>query len=174
MKPELPSSAADSSADSPAAKPASPECCRWKDKFTPATGEDLLQGLGEHRAAAEQVRAALLSDPEVTEGVSWEGVAWRWCFVYSRPGDKTRAWAYLIPNPEGPRLCVPLAAGAVEQIRPRRLKKGTRDALSHGQVVNGVRWLTLALGGAGAGVGVVAAGMEEIEEILRAKRECGG
>lgn len=153
---------------------------RWRDKFTPATAEELLSDLGERRAGVDRVRSLLLGDAQVAENVSWQGVSWRWSLVYTRPGDATRAWAYVVPDPCGPRICVPLPEGATEQIRMRRLKKGAREAVLHGQVVAGVRWVMLEIGGGGGGgggaggAGAGGVGIDEIDEILRAKRECGG
>lgn len=149
---------------------------RWTDKFRPATADELLSDLGERRAGVERVRSLLLADRQVAEDVSWQGVSWRWSLVYTRPGDATRAWAYLVPDPDEPRICVPLPEDAVEQIRMRRLKKGAREAVLQAQMVAGVRWVTLEIGGGGGPGGAAASGVgvEEIEEVLRAKRECRG
>ncbi len=144
----------------------------WTDKFTPPTIEGLLADLGDHRSTVDEARALLLNDSQVREDVSWEGVAWRWSAVYTREGDATRAWAYLVPDPDCPRICVPLPSPAVQQIRQRRVKKGVRDAIAQAPTIDGVAWVTLALAAVSRpGSGLSAASLEEVAELLRVKRD---
>lgn len=113
----------------------------WDNRFETPTFE-LLQAhynkqMGSLLAAA---RERLLSFEGVSEDVSWQGLPWRWTLVYTLSGDPTRAWAYLIPDPESPQVSMPLTEAMIEALPMRRLKKHVRDGINGARKVAETRW----------------------------------
>lgn len=84
----------------------------------------------------------LLSFDGVEEHIEWHGVPWRWTLVYSCPADPTKAWAYLIPAPEKPKIVVPLTLDMIDSIPVHRLKKHVREGIRVGRNVADVCWAT--------------------------------
>lgn len=139
----------------------------WEDRFTTPTEESLLAdvvppGAGAMREVLEKLAA--LTGLERT--VAWQGVPWRWTIVFRRAGEEASltpppAFAYVIPHPVQPGVCVPLTAAVASTLPMKKLKKGIRDVLVHAPVVDGVHWASWELAGDGA---VEAADVVEIAE----------
>jgi hypothetical protein len=91
----------------------------------------------------EEARKQLGEMPGVSESLVWQGVPWRWTFVYAgEEASVGRAVAYLIPDPNRLQICVPLAQEHIEQMPLKRMKKSVRDGIVHARNVGGVWWPT--------------------------------
>ncbi len=126
----------------------------WQDRFRQPRVEELRNGYIEAPEAEEDAldprealklldtaRERLLAAPaDVVETVEWQGLPWRWAIVYAIEGDPTRALAYLVPDPAGPRLAVPLTSEMIDAMPLRRMKKHIRDGLTSGRRVGGTIW----------------------------------
>lgn len=125
----------------------------WANKFQRPTPEQLVsqcetKQLGQLVAAARQELAAMAG---VSEALSWEGVPWRWSFVYTL-AESVRATgsehaavqahplAYMIPDPQRPQVAVPMSGQLVEALPMRRLKRFVRDGIVHSRIVGEVYW----------------------------------
>jgi len=90
----------------------------------------------------EAVRTGLTELSGVRESIVWQGVPWRWTFIYRHEADSQRGLAYLIPQPEKPLLAIPLPAEVVAALQPRKLSRSIRDVIVHAPSVAGLRWAT--------------------------------
>lgn len=117
--------------------------CRspWEDRFRRPSADD-LRGHYTTRALAhlaETAREELASLPGVAESIEWQGVPWRWTWVYRSKGQ-AMPLAYLVPDPEHPQIAAPLSAAMVETIGLARLKRYARDGIAVSRQVAGVHW----------------------------------
>lgn len=139
----------------------------WEDRFTPPTEEALLAGVAPPGdAPLRELLERLAAMAGLERCVAWQGVPWRWTIVLRRVGEEASltpppAFAYLIPHPVQPGVCVPLPAAVAAALPMKKLKKGIRDVLSHAPVVDGVHWASWELAGDGC---VEAADVLEIAE----------
>jgi hypothetical protein len=120
-----------------------PERTAWENRFERPT----IAALSSHYqkqlgALFEGARERLLEFEGVTEGVSWQGLPWRWTVVYEVEGDPTPAWVYLVADPEGVVLCVPVNRDIIESMPMKRLKKHIRDGIYMGKQVQETVWST--------------------------------
>lgn len=112
----------------------------WDDRFHAPAADDLIVGIEKQwRAAAAHARAVLLRDSDVEERVAWQGV-WKWTLTYRHAVLPERAWAYVVPDPAKPRLCVPMSEAAVNALQIKKTPKFVRESLAFAAVVDGVRW----------------------------------
>jgi hypothetical protein len=115
----------------------------WENRFQEPSPEDLGSHYNKQvRNLIESARERLSGFEGVEEVVSWEGLPWRWTMKFRLPNDPTRAWAYLVPHPEGPQLAVPLTGEMIESLPLRRMKKHVRDGVAFGTRVDNVLWAT--------------------------------
>jgi hypothetical protein len=98
---------------------------------------------------------------DVTWRINWEGVPWRWCLRFEHPEDGEQPFAYLVPAPEGPELCVPLTSECVDSIPLRRLKRYGRDGIVKAKKVGSVRWPSWTIS--------AKTELEEMLEVLKRK-----
>jgi hypothetical protein len=116
---------------------------RWEDRFRTPTESDLLSGYAKPLGACvEAVRAGLAELSGVRESLTWQGVPWRWTFIYRHEADTQRGLAYLVPQPDKPLLAIPLPAEVVAALQPRKLSRSIRDVIVHAPSVAGLRWAT--------------------------------
>ena len=107
------------------------------------------------RAAAAAGRSVLVVDTEGQRGLPssfgidrltyeeqlvWEGLPWRWCLRYTKPNDPTRAFAFLVPNPEKPRLGIPFTGEMLQGMPLHRLKKYMKETIVASHDVGGMFW----------------------------------
>lgn len=123
-----------------------PERKAWENRFA----QPSLDALSEHypkqlATLFAHARDRLLEFDAIHETISWQGLPWRWCLVYSTDGDPTPAWTYLVPDPEGVTLCVPVNQDIVDSMPMKRLKKHIRDAIYMGKQVEQTIWATWQL-----------------------------
>lgn len=134
----------------------------WMDRFRTPSAEDLLNALSAERGAlVGQARQQLAALETVRESLSWVGLPWRWTFVYRRRGDQRRPIAYLVPNPEGPELAIPLADRMIADLGFRKLPRFVREGIIAAVYVNGVHWASWEL-----------ASQTVLDELLSLVRRC--
>jgi hypothetical protein len=119
--------------------------CMWSDKFHAPTVTQLREGYQKPLIPVfDAARDFLLGLHGVSESVAWHGVPWRWTLVYRCASEDrapvTRAFAYLIPDPNRLQVCVPLGREQVAALPMRRFKKNMRDSIVHARSVAGVSW----------------------------------
>ncbi|TVQ30593.1 MAG: hypothetical protein EA376_12070 [Phycisphaeraceae bacterium] len=113
----------------------------WEDRFNRPSLHDLREHYNSQMSRLlDQARERLLSFEGAQEEIAWEGVAWRWTFVYRLANDPTRAWAYLVPHPENPRLAIPMTTPMVEALPRRRLKKYITEGVATAKRVGDIHW----------------------------------
>lgn len=136
----------------------------WEDQFRVPTLDDLRghypKQLGN---LIEVARERLLQFNGVREEVSWQGLPWRWTLVYRCPQDPVRAWAYLVPDPEKPKLSLPLTDEQVQALPMRRLKKFVRDGVLCARKVDSVYWATWDI--------TNRAQLDEVLDLVRRKHQ---
>jgi hypothetical protein len=112
----------------------------WDDRFHAPAANDLIVGIDKQwRSAVTHARAVLLRDEDIREQIAWQGV-WKWTLTFRHAGVPERAWAYLIPDPAKPRLCVPMSEAAVDGLSVSKTPKFVRESLAFAPIVDGVRW----------------------------------
>lgn len=108
----------------------------WEDRFAQPTADELAGAVRpEGQALISTARRQL---EEFDEQVEWLGIPWRWSFVY-RTGEG-RPWAYLIPNPDGPALALPLPVESLSHINAKRLARFVKDGIMQASEVGATRW----------------------------------
>lgn len=112
----------------------------WTDRFRSPAAETLIDGLHrQHIPAFGLARARLAAMDGLREVIAWHGV-WNWTLEFHGPASGASASAYLIPDPDKPRLCVPIAEHRLATLSPKKYSKSIRDAILHAPAVNGDRW----------------------------------
>lgn len=119
----------------------------WTDRFTKPQVDELSahydSATGELFAHARRS----VSEPEaVEERLEWQGLPWRWTLVFERQGDPTRALAYLVPDPQTPKISIPLTAEMIQLLPLKRMKKTIRDGIEMANSINSVVWACWDLG----------------------------
>ncbi len=139
----------------------------WHDRFERPTLEQLRKSFNpDSRRLFDQARSILKDELELGERLDWLGLPWRWSCVYAdrnaEPGE-SRGFAYLIPDPAGLHLCVPLTARDIALLPVRKLKKPIRESLVHARNAAGVWWPSWELASPAA--------LDEVFELVRAKAD---
>jgi len=77
--------------------------------------------------------------PYLLKGLTIDRPDHVWCtdITYIR---LRRGWVYLVPDPSGPRLSIPMTEEMVERLPKTRLKKHVRDGIEHAKRIGDVRW----------------------------------
>lgn len=140
----------------------------WLDRFKQPTAAALLAELPAQKLGLfETVREKLPETTDAVETLGWHGIPWRWCFAYEvgkkRKGSDELPFAYLIPDPERPRLCLPLEGSVVATVKPRQISKTIREGIVYATRVADVFWTTWDLQS--------KAGLEDILSLVRFKHE---
>jgi len=113
----------------------------WEDRFRAPTWDELRGASNKQLAALlEHARERLLRLAGAREQLAWHGIPWRWSLAVRVPADPDRPIAFLVPQPNHPRLAVPLSNEVLASIVTARLAKPTREAIVHAPLVGGVRW----------------------------------
>ena len=113
----------------------------WVDVFARPSREALIGELTPEDATAfESVADSLNSRDGWKATLGWLGLPWRWAYIYSAGGSERPATAYLIPDPRGSRVCipVPIAGGAVLDMKA--LTKPVRTRLEQAAIIAGYIW----------------------------------
>ena len=114
----------------------------WENRFERPTIEALRgpynKQLGGYHDTA---RDFLLKFENIEETIDWHGLPWRWSSRFDIVGvTGDRGWVYLVPDPNGPRLSIPLTEEMVEKLPKTRLKKHVREGIDHAKCIGDVRW----------------------------------
>ncbi len=113
----------------------------WRNKFQRPDPDSLLASYEElERTLGQNLRTALRKVDGIEEELSWQGVPWRWTFVYRLEGDPTEAFAYLVPTDERPLLSLPLTVEMVESLAGDKIKRTLKSEIMHSRFVGGVYW----------------------------------
>lgn len=115
----------------------------WEDQFRQPQTDQLTSHYGKQLGNLfESARERLTEYDDISEVVEWHGVPWNWTCVYHSPDDPTRAYAYLVADPEAPKIAVPLTVEMVSRLPLKRMKKHIRDAIQTGRRVADTVWAT--------------------------------
>ncbi|MEO1128465.1 MAG: hypothetical protein AAFX05_02020 [Planctomycetota bacterium] len=118
----------------------------WEDKFNePSIDEVRSHYAKPERDLFDAARSRILEFPKVEESFGWLGLPWRWCFSYTLPGDPTRAWAYLVPDPASPRVAMPFTEDMLKAMPVHRFKRHLKDGLAAAVEVGGIFWATFEI-----------------------------
>lgn len=113
----------------------------WTDQFSEPEIPQLLNHLDRQtKLLLETAREMVAGRAGVDEQLAWHGLPWRWTLVYLHPEDPTRALAYLVPDPQAPKISVPLTPEMVQKLPLKRMKKLVRDGIELGNQINTVIW----------------------------------
>ncbi len=120
----------------------------WEDRFKTPSLEVLRQQYNRQMvnlldAALERLRGY----GELNEDLAWQGLPWRWTITFRSAHDNGRAWAYVVPDPEKPKIAMPLTAAMVHAMPLHRMKKHVRDGVLLSRLVDGIYWATWDLTG---------------------------
>jgi hypothetical protein len=111
----------------------------WADAFATPTLETLLGELDEaDRTAFEAVAEALGGRDGWAGELSWLGLPWRWALVFG--AREFPALAYVVPDPRGPRVCVPVPAVGDGAPEITKLTKPVRQVLERSAIIAGSVW----------------------------------
>ncbi len=112
----------------------------WADRFTRPASEILASGFAKlAQGAFDLARVRFMGVEGIREEVQWRGV-WNWTFGYFQADEAEPALAFLIPDPERPRICLPFPDALIGDLPARKLARTVRDVLAHSPVVDGLRW----------------------------------
>ncbi len=114
----------------------------WMDRFDEPSEQDLLEALpAEARVLTDLFRQGIDRLPDMSCTVEWQGLPWRWVLTYDAPGVRAdRAVAYLVPDPEAPRVAVPIDVEQVPRLLGPRSARTLREGVTHSSVVGDVVW----------------------------------
>ena len=113
----------------------------WDDKFNRPDLDELRELYPQPlRSLFDEARQRILDFGDATEDFGWEGLPWRWCLRYTMAGDPTRNFAYLVPNPEKPRIGVCFTREMLQSMPLHRLKKYMKEILVASHDVGGMFW----------------------------------
>lgn len=113
----------------------------WSNRFDQPSRETLLCELpSQSRKQFELARELLLANSAAYEQVEWLG-AWNWAIAIKLQRKCAIAYAYLIPDPARPRICIPTHEDSLRQ-KSARVRRVLIDALRLAPVVDNVRWAT--------------------------------
>ncbi len=117
----------------------------WPDRFREPTAESLIDFLHRQNLPSfNHARSKLLALEGIGESIAWQGV-WNWTLAFRATGQQGSACAYLIPDPDRPRICIPIAEHRLADLPARRLSKAVRESILHAPSVNGDRWPVWAI-----------------------------
>ncbi len=111
----------------------------WSDRFTVPTVASVVAAIPSPLRVVVEYARAQLHARDLVEEFIWQGV-WRWSFVYTHPDQPHAATAFIIPDPQSPRICIPLRAGSIFRLVARPLAGYIRDPIAAAQTIDGTRW----------------------------------
>ena len=101
----------------------------WVERWHEPTLEGLVGELKEHHRRAIEHLFGELESLSLEQRLRWYGPSWRWTVEYA-PGADAEAVCYIVPDPDGPRVHVPLPSNYVEKASKKKLNKYVREGLS--------------------------------------------
>lgn len=134
----------------------------WADRFSKPDLKQLHSHYDKPSTELFETARRSVAEPDAVEvRVAWQGLPWRWTLVFEHPNDPTRAFAYLVPDPQGVKISVPLTTDMVQRLPLRRMKKTTRDGIETGNRIEQVVWACWDVGSENQ--------LDEIMDIIRTK-----
>lgn len=128
-------------------RPLSSNRLPWADRFSkPEVGQLSAHYDGSTSALFDSARENVARQQAVEERLAWQGLPWRWTLVFEHPSDPTRAFAYLVPDPQSLKISVPLTPEMIQRLPLRRMKKTIRDGIETGNRINSVVWACWDIG----------------------------
>lgn len=113
----------------------------WEDKFREPTLDELRDAYPKPmRALFDDAHKRIIELCEPTEELVWEGHPWRWCLRFTIPNDPTHAFAWLVPNPEKPRIGACFTGEMLQAMPLHRMKKYMKEILVASHDVGGKFW----------------------------------
>jgi len=119
----------------------------WSDRFGAPDLAALVAGVPDQIEDGEgpgEAFRAVLDGLRERKGcrtrVEWLGLPWRWTIVVSHPDVEHPQLAYVVPSPERPVLCVPVATSGPEKPDYSSLTKPVRQVLDASAIVAGYVW----------------------------------
>jgi hypothetical protein len=120
----------------------------WQNRWTTPSLESLLSPLNpQHSAVFTELMKDLEQYEDVTYEFHWYGPSWNWTleyfFINPKAKDKKGATlCYLVPNINGPVVCVTLDDNQMEAMPMRRLNRMIREALKSAKSAVQLHWCT--------------------------------
>ena len=120
----------------------------WQNRWETPTLESLLSPLNpQHRSVFTELMIALEKYEDVTYEFHWYGPSWNWTLEYYFKNSKTKnkrgeTLCYLVPNVDGPVLCITLDDHQMESMPMRRLNRMIREALKSAKSAVQLHWCT--------------------------------
>ena len=122
----------------------------WEDRFRAPTLESLRsESTRDIIPIFDEARQRLLTLPGFTESLGWHGIPWRWCLEYRQDEAPERPWAYLVPQPNRPKLALTLEMDQVTALPIKKLSRYVREGLLRSVEISGIRWVQWELGSKG-------------------------
>ena len=114
----------------------------WEDRWTTPTLEQLLEPVDENR---RKVIDALIERINAYEGMEqalvWHGTSWRWSLQITLTSARgTAPFAYIVPNPEAPVICLPLTQATVDRLPIKRLNRFIREGIRSAKCAVDTHW----------------------------------
>lgn len=123
----------------------------WENRFARPAPDDLLSELPKPASSlAEAVRSGLTSSHRFVERLTWQGIPWRWSFVFT-PNPATEPAAaknaslslYLIPAPSKLEVALALPDASLAAVLAKKQPKALKETLTAASLVGlqrFVRW----------------------------------
>ncbi len=113
----------------------------WEDQFRAPTLDQLRDHYsGQALDFFDRLLAEFRGREGLVESFGWMGLPWRWSFSYRDDAEAGRPWGVVVPDPEAPRVSVPLALDVFEAIPSRTLTRYLREGIASAVQVGEVRW----------------------------------
>jgi hypothetical protein len=134
----------------------------WHDEFERPTFEQLRSPLNQQaRAHFDYAKEKIDAFEDVEAHLKWHGLPWRWSYKYTHDEDDSGAVAYLVPDPSGIKLSVPLTPDSIKSMPAHRFKKHLKEVLGRAKEVDGVYWAHFEL--------AAKSQIDDITDLIRRK-----
>ena len=118
----------------------------WQDQWATPTVAELFDPFKETDFEHISETMATIGDLErVDSGLIWYGTGWNWTMQYTlldEKGSELEVLCYVVPNPVGPVISVPLKDGLIAQLPVRRLSKYVREGIRSAKRAVRLHWAT--------------------------------
>lgn len=120
----------------------------WEERWTTPTLDQLWEPNKEHhRRLLPTFMDGALQFDGMTQALQWHGEAWMWSIEINLPGlglggkaAAQNAFAYIVPRPETPLVCIPLAEDFIQALPMRRLNRFVRDGIKGAKQSVDLHW----------------------------------
>lgn len=115
----------------------------WEDRWTTPTLDQLLGLVEVNRRKLIQTLIDRIGGYEGIESeLIWHGVSWRWTlqFTLSVGSAGPQPFAYVVPNPEAPLICIPMSSQEIDRLPMKRLNRFIRDGIRSAKCAVETHW----------------------------------